>query len=1136
MPKLLVTYPDSGEDQTHELSGEIVTIGRSSDNKVQIGHESIAAHHAQLVRKNGHYQLKDMSPTRTSSVNGAPVREAMLKGSCILRFGAVECVFREEPPGKPAEQPDSQLAEAKRKIEALIRARDALHEQATELVKQRNLAEEERAILSDEIGEHRARVDDLERECSRASTEREALAADLELLKQDIAAAFAKAGELRGEADQIRKEKEEADKERDVSKETLGETLRRLAESEASVAELARVRQQTQEAAAQISELKREREQLAETLATAQREKNEVAERVAQITGELTAAVAAAEAEKSQLAGLKAGIEETRQELEATRQDRANLEEKLTQAGQQIESLNGKQEDHSKLAAEAKNLRRQLDDAHLEHKHFARRTHELNAALETSRAETAAAAGALEAAASGKGEMEARLADALQQTEKAKQDGAAAVEQLSAKLAIATRGLDAGNQSGQRAAELAAELSRTQAELATANEQRKNAEHGQAELLAKLSELHQKNEGLNGELEAAHRRDQDLAKQVAELRDQLATQDHEFQRVQNLCGELKTQLAEAIRELDSARSEREEVAHENLALAGKIEAQGEQLATAGKNLASAQANSEELQAKLADQCQASQNLARELEIQISKLEKELTEANSEREGISQKNQLLAEKIGTQDEQIAALAKGMDSTRTGSEELQARVSELEKQLTAARAERDGVATEKQSLAEKIEEQSRQLEALGKNADSAQTSSDNFTAKLAEAEKRIHELSESTVAHEARARENAAEIALHRSEIGELTKQRDALLETTRRLAAEREVSEERNPMRDAASERAVPAAAPHQNREGDGAPTAAPAEAASWLKRTFQRIKHSETGAGKDRSDSASSEPNHQELHSINLNSLRAAGNPPARRSDALPKAEAGPSPALPIPAGMVAAPRPEILRSAMPELIVEIRRSLQYFIRHTNDLELLNNLLARSSEISRLTAQAGYPLLHTATSALEALFTDLYNMPARITPSTIRTLGQSIDFVHTLLEEAHLPRLASEVALKAIAIEDEPEVLEGIVAALESVRLRTCATRQATPAFALLSAQKFDLIMLDVGLPDMNGIELCGKIRGMAQHRKTPIVFLTGMTTVEHRAQSTLHGGNDFIAKPFHLSELSMKAATWMLKGYLGIH
>ena len=47
------------------------------------------------------------------------------------------------------------------------------------------------------------------------------------------------------------------------------------------------------------------------------------------------------------------------------------------------------------------------------------------------------------------------------------------------------------------------------------------------------------------------------------------------------------------------------------------------------------------------------------------------------------------------------------------------------------------------------------------------------------------------------------------------------------------------------------------------------------------------------------------------------------------------------------------------------------------------------------------------------------------------------------------------------------------------------------------------------------------------------IVFLTGLATLENRVQSSLSGGNDFIAKPFNLHELSVKAITLLLKAQL---
>jgi DNA-binding response OmpR family regulator len=74
-----------------------------------------------------------------------------------------------------------------------------------------------------------------------------------------------------------------------------------------------------------------------------------------------------------------------------------------------------------------------------------------------------------------------------------------------------------------------------------------------------------------------------------------------------------------------------------------------------------------------------------------------------------------------------------------------------------------------------------------------------------------------------------------------------------------------------------------------------------------------------------------------------------------------------------------------------------------------------------------------------------------------------------------------------------------------------------------------------VNLPGMDGFELCKQIRNQPLHQHTPIVFVTALSSMEIRVQSSLSGGNDFIGKPFNLSELCVKALTLTLKSQLHI-
>jgi len=82
----------------------------------------------------------------------------------------------------------------------------------------------------------------------------------------------------------------------------------------------------------------------------------------------------------------------------------------------------------------------------------------------------------------------------------------------------------------------------------------------------------------------------------------------------------------------------------------------------------------------------------------------------------------------------------------------------------------------------------------------------------------------------------------------------------------------------------------------------------------------------------------------------------------------------------------------------------------------------------------------------------------------------------------------------------------------------------------LLSEKPFDLVFLDVDMPGMNGYELCAKLRGLPLHKKTPVVFVTGLNDLESRANSMVSGGSDFIAKPFLFIELAVKALVYLLR------
>jgi two-component system catabolic regulation response regulator CreB len=109
---------------------------------------------------------------------------------------------------------------------------------------------------------------------------------------------------------------------------------------------------------------------------------------------------------------------------------------------------------------------------------------------------------------------------------------------------------------------------------------------------------------------------------------------------------------------------------------------------------------------------------------------------------------------------------------------------------------------------------------------------------------------------------------------------------------------------------------------------------------------------------------------------------------------------------------------------------------------------------------------------------------------------------------------------KILIVEDEPAIADNIQYVLENEGLDTVLANTGGAVPALLAAHTIDLILLDVGLPDMTGFDLLKQIR--AQHA-TPIIFLTARNTEIDRVLGLEIGADDYVAKPFSPRELAAR-------------
>lgn len=226
--------------------------------------------------------------------------------------------------------------------------------------------------------------------------------------------------------------------------------------------------------------------------------------------------------------------------------------------------------------------------------------------------------------------------------------------------------------------------------------------------------------------------------------------------------------------------------------------------------------------------------------------------------------------------------------------------------------------------------------------------------------------------------------------------------------------------------------------------------------------------------------------------------------------------------------------NAIPDSVVSLRRALHEATREGGDLSALPEFFQTVHGLAEQMAVLGQRPLHYLTAQIEALAHDLSRFPEQVNPSVLRTLGQSVDFLSTLLPDAVRNRLKDPGAAQVLVVDDEDGARKIIMAAMRLANLKSMAADTPSNGLAALGVQGFDLIFLDVGLPEMNGFDLCTKIRTLPLHEKTPIIFITGMATFQNRVQSSLSGGNDFVGKPFNISELGLKALIWIFKGQLG--
>lgn len=109
-------------------------------------------------------------------------------------------------------------------------------------------------------------------------------------------------------------------------------------------------------------------------------------------------------------------------------------------------------------------------------------------------------------------------------------------------------------------------------------------------------------------------------------------------------------------------------------------------------------------------------------------------------------------------------------------------------------------------------------------------------------------------------------------------------------------------------------------------------------------------------------------------------------------------------------------------------------------------------------------------------------------------------------------------SLSILVAEDDPNILTGLVDTLESEGYAVTTAANGEKALRLFKPGKFDLLLLDIMMPEVSGYDVCKQIR--AKDEDTPIIMLTAKSEEIDKVVGLQLGADDYISKPFGVHEL----------------
>src|SRR6478609_8027288 len=117
---------------------------------------------------------------------------------------------------------------------------------------------------------------------------------------------------------------------------------------------------------------------------------------------------------------------------------------------------------------------------------------------------------------------------------------------------------------------------------------------------------------------------------------------------------------------------------------------------------------------------------------------------------------------------------------------------------------------------------------------------------------------------------------------------------------------------------------------------------------------------------------------------------------------------------------------------------------------------------------------------------------------------------------------------KILIIEDDPQITKILKLNLKLSGFDTDNATTFQDAWSKITSDHFDLLLMDIGLPDGSGLDLCQKVRESGND--VPIVFLSALTDEATVVKGIKNGADDYLRKPFGLEELKARVNKFVRK------